>query len=531
MQFKLLLLVAILFTTVSAQIQSSPNLIFLLADDQRADALSCAGHPLIQTPNLDALAQQGQRFVNAYTVAPICKPSRVSFMLGQYQRTHGVGFSTGKKMDEAQWQNSYPEKLRQAGYFTGFIGKFGVDSYSFKGKGSEKFDYWMAHDAWSKFFPKENENTAIYKQFKSDIITEIMGEAMLDFLEKAPSDKPFCLSVSFSAPHASTATSMMDKANGGWSMLKASNENPKIKDHPIYGSLFRDREVKAPMTMDGQPEKYLPLHVMNAEHGRQKCYSYDYKLASLKEHKYRYAQLIHGIDVQIGKLVEQLKSKGLYENTVIIYSSDNGLLMGDYNQAGKGLIYDLSAKVPFIVFDPRLKKELQGTVNDSLILSIDLAPTLLTYAGIEVPETMQGQKLQNVLKKPGSGRESVSLESLFALRGNSLIEGQSTKKWKYIKYFRTPDQIASVAKQEGRKKYDFRYKMKDVDFQTEAHYEQLFDLQKDPGETTNLASNPEYRHILQKLRAQHKTQSQLIAQNQEWHNHSSLANFFEIVWS
>ena len=496
MHFIFLLLSAILYTTTSAQVQSRPNIIFLLADDQRADALSCAGNELIQTPNLDALAKEGQRFTNAYSVAPICKPSRVSFLLGQYQRTHGVGFSSKKKMNEDQWKNSYPTKLREAGYHTGFIGKFGVDNYTFKGKGAEKFDYWMAHDGWSKFFPKENENTAIYKKFKSNIITEIMGEAMEDFLETAPTDKPFCLSLSFSAPHPSTATTMMDKSKGGWSMTKAANTNSLIKEHPIYGSLFRDQQVSFPSTMDGQPEKYLPLNVVDAENGRKKCYVYDYKKESLREHKYRYAQLIHGIDHQIGKLVSSLKARDLDKNTIIIYSSDNGLLMGDYNQAGKGLLYDLAAKVPFIVFDPRLQADQRGKVNESLILSIDLAPTLLSYAGVEVPKTMQGTPLQGVINDPTSGRKDVLLESLFALRGNPIVESIRDKRYKYVKYFRVPGQLEAMAK--GVKFFTYDYAV--LEFSTAAIHEQLFDTEKDPGETQNLVNNPEYQQVLKELR-------------------------------
>lgn len=129
-----------------AHASERPNFVFLLTDDQRADAMSCAGHPFLKTPHLDTLAAEGVRFENAYSVAPICMPSRVSYLLGQYQRTHKIGFSGGaRNLSEAQWSHSYPALLRNAGYFTGFIGKFGVDKYAFKGRGHDKFDYWKAH--------------------------------------------------------------------------------------------------------------------------------------------------------------------------------------------------------------------------------------------------------------------------------------------------------------------------------------------------------------------------------------------------
>lgn len=485
----------VLATVCSAE---RPNLIFLMADDQRADALSCAGHPFIQTPNIDRLAGEGVRFENAYTVAPVCAPSRTSFLLGQHQRTHKIGFSSRNIMSEAQWSHSYPELLRQAGYYTGFIGKFGVEKYDFKGRGHEKFDFWKAHDGWAPFYPKENpkDNTTIYNDCEADFITPIMGECMEQFLEQAPADQPFCLSVSFSAPHASVATTMMEKSQGGWMMNKAANTDPRITGHPVYGDLYRDLEITIPPTMDGYPERYFPKHVMDQEQGRQTCYAYSYNTASVTEHNYRYAQLITGVDEQVGRLVKALEQKGVADNTIIIYSSDNGLLMGEYNQGGKSLIMDLACRVPFIVYDPRLSSGTKGRVIQKPILSIDLAPTLLTYAEVEIPEELQGTPLQAVMRDASNGREAVLLESLFALRGNPLQEGIRSGRWKYIKYQRSENQ----AKYQAEGKHGYNFNDQDIRFEEEPIYEQLFDLKSDPGETVNLAFNPEYKETLERMR-------------------------------
>ncbi|MCP5111093.1 MAG: sulfatase-like hydrolase/transferase, partial [bacterium] len=220
-----------------------PNILFLLTDDQRADTLGIAGHPVIETPNLDRLAADGVLFRQAHVTDPTCSPSRVTYFTGQYERVHGVGFSSSHRMTQSQWANTYPALLRQAGYFTGFVGKFGVEFYDFDAR--EKFDFWRAHDGWARFFPKPLEHCKIYRDSPEEIITPIMGESVERFLAAAPDERPFCLQVSFSAPHGSITTSM-DVTDGGKidnateSMTKPANRLPEIAGHPIYGSLYRD---------------------------------------------------------------------------------------------------------------------------------------------------------------------------------------------------------------------------------------------------------------------------------------------------
>ena len=138
------------------------------------------GHPFVKTPNLDAFMRDSVRFKNAYTATPVCSPSRVSFFTGMPERIHGVGFSTSYDLTEAQWEQTYPALFRKGGYHTGFIGKFGVEYYTFKGRASEKFDYWWAHDGWTKFLPKDHHSpsTTPYHRAKQDLITFVMGEAI-----------------------------------------------------------------------------------------------------------------------------------------------------------------------------------------------------------------------------------------------------------------------------------------------------------------------------------------------------------------
>jgi arylsulfatase A-like enzyme len=182
-----------------------PNIIFLLTDDQRDNTLGAMGHPFVKTPHLDALMRDSVRFKNAYIASAVCSPSRVSYFTGMPERVHGVGFLTSYDLTEQQWERTYPALLRKDGYFVGFVDKFGVEYYTFKGKAAEKFDFWWGHDGWTKFLPKDHDtpSTTPYHHAKADIITPIMGEAMTKFLDTAPPNKPFCLSVSFNVPHGS----------------------------------------------------------------------------------------------------------------------------------------------------------------------------------------------------------------------------------------------------------------------------------------------------------------------------------------
>ena len=465
-----------------------PNIIFLLTDDQRARTMSGVGHPVIRTPNLDRLTASGIRFTNAFVTEPTCMPSRVTFLTGQYERVHGVGFSSGNSLTETQWSNTYPALLRENGYYTGFIGKFGVERYAFRGNAQTKFDFWRGHDGWARFFAKTAGNCKIYSDSEEDIITPIMGESMERFLDSCPQGKPFCLSVSFSAPHGSISGSMFPEEGGGdQRMTRPAHKNPLIAEHPVYGSLYRnDSKVRIPAETATDPSPHLSKEVLPQEE-RRKCYSYNYTKETCLEHHYRYYQLITGIDRAVGRFLDDLKKRGLEKNTIIIYTSDHGLLMGEYGMGGKALLYDLTTRVPFIIHDPRLPKSKQGMEIHELVLSNDVAPTILSYAGVPVPVTMQGRDLNELIDKPNqSWRSEIFLENLYVGRHNPLIEAIRTKRWKYIRYFSNP----------GRS-----YQSEDVDFTgREPVFEQLFDLQHDPQEKQNLAHSPEHVETLSRLR-------------------------------
>ncbi|MEM7278632.1 MAG: sulfatase-like hydrolase/transferase [Pseudomonadota bacterium] len=467
-----------------------PNIILLLADDQRADTLSVAGHPIVKTPNIDALAESGVRFSNAFTAEPICAPSRFAFLSGQYERTSGLGFNSPYQVNEKQWQQTYPALLRAANYHTGFIGKFGVEFYDLPAGRENLFDFWLAHDGWLPFFPKllpDNPATTIYQNSKADIATEMMGEAIDTFLDTLPEDKSFSLSVSFSSPHNSVVSSMYpDGADPDCEsracevMGHAANDNPVLTDHPVYGALYRDQAMNVSDDVGTDPYRFIPEGVIDHEK-RKIWYEYNYHKDLEAEHLVRYYQHVTGIDAVVGRLVQRLEEEGLADNTVIIYSSDHGLLNGEYGTGGKGLLYDLVVKVPLIIFDPRPGIGKKGVVDKRLLMTTDVPATILALAGEQVPAIMQGRDVAN-----SESRTEVFLESLTVAEGNPFIEAVRTQDRKYVRY------IAASS---------CPYVENDLDFANKVPlFEQLFDLENDPGERNNLVDDPVYAKDLDSLR-------------------------------
>ena len=485
----IILLLSFCVSSLSAKQQTEkPNIIFLLTDDQRDNTFSINGHPWVQTPNIDKLIQSSVRFSNTYIAEPTCSPSRVAIFTGMYERVNGVGFSSSYQLTEEQWEQTYPALLRKNGYFTGFIGKFGIEYYTFKGKASEKFDFWRAHDGWAKFFPKTAKNCKDYHDSKEDIITPVMGESMEYFLDTIPDDKPFCLSVSFSVPHGSQTTSMYPENAEARAMMISANENPKLRGHPFYDRLYRDIDIQIPAETATDPYRFIPKKVLNQNKGRaSSTYKYDYHPVSCKEHHVRYYQQISGLDKIVGDLLGSLKKRGLEDNTIIIFGSDHGLLMGEYGMGGKALLYDLTSKIPCFVFDPGLTASLRGRTVENLVSSLDITTTILDYAGIKAPSQMQGKSLEPLIyNKKNKWREEIFLENLYTGRDNPFCEGIREGNWKYIRMY---DGI------EG-------YKERDVDFsERKPDFEQLFNLLEDPEEMNNLISQFEGTKMLEKLRA------------------------------
>lgn len=489
----ILLLVLILFSNQCSNpkvvARSTPNIIFLLADDLRDNTFGAMGHPFVKTPNFDKLIHQGVRFSNAYIAEPVCAPSRVSIFTGMPERLHGVGFTSSYKLNEQQWDKTYPALLRKNGYYTGFIGKFGVEAYTFRGHADEKFDFFYGHDGWTRFFPKDfpdKFSCTPYLDAENDIITPIMGEAIRNFLENAPGTKPFCLSVSFNVPHGSQTTSMYTDYEGWHDMKRPANENPKLKNHPVYDTLYRGIQINIPEETASNPYKYIPKFLLDQDEGRNRTYGYDYNVNTEKEHHIRYYQTITGMDLILGQMITTLNELELSQNTIIIFASDHGILMGEYGMGGKGFLYDLVSKIPCIIYDPGLPDTEKGKTVDRLVSSVDIPATILDYAGINVPREMTGKSLLPLLTgEKTTWREQLFLESLYTGRDNPFSEGIRQGDWKYIRMYK------------GVNPYD----ESNIDFEGRLpDYEQLFNLKDDPEEKYNLINKYDNSEMLNTLR-------------------------------
>jgi len=416
-----------------------PNIVFLLADDLRWDALGCMGNRIIQTPNLDALAKRGVLFRNAFVTTSICAVSRASIFTGQYARRHRINDFKTDLSPEA-FARTYVALLRAAGYRVGFIGKYGVGV----NLPAAAFDYWRGFPGQGSYFTKK----------ETVHLTQRMGDQALEFLKAQDRKTPFCLSVSFKSPHA------MDRA--------AREFPPDPRDEKLY----EDVTIPVPKTAADKYFRALPEFAQQSE-GRAR-----WKLRFATSEQYQkvvrdYYRLITGMDREIGRIVAALEQLGLTDNTIIIFSSDNGFFLGERGMADKWLMYEESIRVPLIVSDPRLPPAQRGRGVAAMALNIDLAPTMLDYAGIKAPQTMQGRSLRPLVEgKSGAWRKDWFYEHHTLPKIIPPSEGVRTERWTYLRWMGVEPVI-----------------------------EELYDLQADPLQEHNLAGQAAHRDTLTRLRA------------------------------
>jgi arylsulfatase A-like enzyme len=460
------------------------NILFILTDDQRWDALGYAGNPVIKTPNLDNLAKQGLYFHNAFVTTAICCASRASILTGQYARFSGVqDFFTPIRLE-----TTYPRYLSEAGYFTGFIGKWGTmetDTGYFM-QAAELFDFWAGSMGQSNYWHERgcnyvlNNGTTEKHHFfcdcppdsqgnrgekirtgKANITdpvhqdTYVIPDKVRKFLDQRDPEKPFCLSVSFKAPH------------GPWGdydemFEKLYEELPM----PVAASVNEADALNRPeflrQSLNGIPDMNM-IRTGNDVYG------------ALQKSMREYYRLINGMDYAVGKIVDELRKRGLSDNTVIIFYSDNGHFMAEHGYTGKWLMYEESMRVPGFIFDPR--HITKGASTREMVLNIDLAPTILELAGVKVPGHMQGKSLLPLMEDPDKPfRDDFFYEHHYRhLEGYQHIErseGVRTREWKYIHYM---DRTGAAA-------------------------EELYNLTTDPIEMWNLSKDPGSAKVLDSLR-------------------------------
>ena len=441
---KFFLWFVVVILALSCKPERKPNIIFLLTDDQRWDALGYAGNDIIETPNMDRLASEGVYFNHAYVTTPICAVSRAGILSGQYARRHGIhGFST--HFSDSAYADTYPMLLKAAGYKIGFIGKYGVgkeEDFPWK-----KYDYWKCFGGQGRYWHQRDDGSWVH-------LTELMGDRAVDFIDQMSADTAFCLSVSFKAPH-----------------VQDGDPRQFLYDS-AYAGLYENVTIPIPQTADSVYWEAFPAFFKNNNEARRR-WAMRFATPEMYQQSVKgYYRLIYGIDVVIGRIRKALDDKGLGDNTVIILLGDNGFYLSEHGMAGKWYAHKESVMVPLIYYDPRNEGKIHGMRRDEIALNIDIAPTILDLAGVAVPESVQGRSLLKLIneKERNDWRQGFLFEHLFKYKTIPMSEGVIGQRYKYVRFL--------------------------VD---DPQNEWLFDLEKDPDEVINFADSASYEAVKDSL--------------------------------
>ncbi len=367
--------------------KDKPNIIIIMADDHSSNAISCYGSSLIKTPNIDRLAGEGMRFTNMFVTNSLCAPSRAVIISGKYSHINGV---TTNEVPLNFEQSNLPEQLSKAGYETSVIGKWHLTVKPLY------FSYYKVFPFQGQFYDCKFKETG--KQWFNGkeggitvpgYLTDVITDLSINWLEnKRDSTKPFCLMVNHKAPHS---------PHDPPEKYKELFKNKIFREpYTLYDSLngkaiqeILDTLVNSRLEICILPE-YQPL-VKKYEGKRNEATKIIYQ-----EFLKGYLRLVTSLDDNVGRLLKYLEENGLERNTIVIYTSDNGFFLGEHGLYNKMLMYEPSMKIPFIIRYPGKIKN--GLVNNSMCSLIDLAPTLLDFAGADIPEDMDGITMRPVIE-------------------------------------------------------------------------------------------------------------------------------------
>lgn len=420
-----------------------PNIVFFFADDQNPSTLGCYGNSIIQTPNIDALAARGTRFDNAFVSQSICWVSRTTILTGLTGRSYGTPGNHDLARADAV-ETFYTDILRQNGYRTGQFGKW----HAKMAKGfirEAHFDEFEFIDRNPYF--KTLEDGSLRHE------TDLVVDRGIDFVKRQKDGQPFALNLWFNAGHAEDSDRRT--AFGVYPWPPSTNG--------MYDDQTFERSDDAAKIFATLPE------IMQTTIGRERFFWRWDSDSKYQANMRAYYRMISGIDHAIGRMIKTLEEQGLADNTIIIYTADNGYYMGRRGLAGKWSHFEESLRVPMIIMDPR---QADHRVSQASVLNLDLPSTILDYAGIEVPEKFEGQSLTGIVSgESDEGFRDSTFHEHFAARNRlPAFEGVRTDRWKYARYVDSGDEF-------------------------------LHDLKSDPGETVNLVDDPSSAETLAEMRS------------------------------
>ena len=435
-----------------------PNVLFILTDDQRADAMSIAGNKYLQTPNMDRIGKEGVYFRNTFCTTSLCSPSRASILSGVYAHTHGVRDNFTEYPTAVK---SFPMALQEAGYKTAYIGKWHM------GEGNDSprpgFNYFVSHKGQGQYLDTEwnlnGQKREVIKGYYTTVVTDLAE----DWIKQQQAGEPWMLMLGHKASHSFYTPEprfehAFDSVRVPYpeSAFMLDDKPTWIKDrlstwHGIYGPLFEWRKNFP----DARPEAVKDFEAMT--------------------HAY-WATLL-SVDESVGRLYNLLKSRGELDNTIIVFMGDNGLLNGENGMVDKRTMHEPSIRLPLVVRYPGLTATTQPKVVEQQVLTIDMAPSLLELCGVTPPKGIQGKSWVKLAQKGDPAWRTswfyeYNYEKQFPYTPN--VRGIRTEQWKYIHY---PPGDGSADK----------------------HLAELYNLEFDPEERHNLIANPKYAPVVKNL--------------------------------
>ena len=431
------------------------NIVLILSDDHRHDFMGFmeGGPAFLETPNLDRMAAQGAHFRNAFVTTSLCSPSRASILTGQYMHHHRV---VDNQRPVAEGTRFFPEYLQEAGYTTGFVGKWHMGhDHDEPRKG---FNHWVSFKGQGTYFDPELNLNGSRKSFKG-YTTDILADQALEWLKTRSDEDPFLLYLSFKAVHY------------------------PFQPAPRHHGRYEDKAIDYPMTMANTESNYQTqsnwirerrFGIHGIDHMETGPLDKD-PVPSFDDLYHRYCETVHGLDENIGRVLDYLDSSKLMENTIVVYLGDNGFALGEHGFYDKRDAFEESIRIPMLAMAPGLIKP--GSKIDAMMLNMDLAPTLLEAANINIQKSMQldGQS------------------ALPWLRGET-IPWRDHILYEYHWEWNFPATPTTLAIRGDRYKYIYYHGVWDRNG--------FYDLETDPNERVNLIKIPAYQEQILSMRSQ-----------------------------
>ena len=469
----------------------NPNILFIMSDDHAFQAISAYNSQLVQTPNVDKIAHEGMLFTKAFVTNSLCAPSRAVIQTGKFSHLNGV-WGNGQQFNGSQV--TFPKLLQQNGYQTAIVGKWHLKS------DPTGFDYWNIlpgqGDYYNPDFIKMGKDT-VYRGYVTDIITNLS----IDWLKNRNNNKPFCLMMQHKAPHRSWMPALKnlelfndidfplpDNFYDDYKDRKALQKQMlTVKNHMDIRMDFKvpcNSCDTVPVNFWAPGEYWRRLNRLLPEERAKWDEAYQmeedkfgkvrYNEADYDKWKFRrfmedYLRCIVSVDESVGRIMDFLKENGLDNNTIVVYTSDQGFFLGEHGLFDKRFMYEEAMRTPLLIKYPR---EIEvGSVSGKLVQNLDIAPTLLDVAGVEIPEGMQGKSLRKLWKEnPENWRDAIYYHYYEKGFGATPHYGIRTNKYKLIHFYDVVDSW------------------------------ELYDLKKDTFEMNNLIDNPAYIDVVKDLK-------------------------------